>query len=64
MTAASLDDLSDIAVARPVSLRDIVRRNSFSRCTSSMTSIAPSAVCHCRTVAGVTDTITASPSSG
>jgi len=27
MTAASLDDLSDIAVARPVSLRDIVRRN-------------------------------------
>jgi peptide/nickel transport system permease protein len=27
MTAASLDDVSDIAVARPVSLRDIVRRN-------------------------------------
>jgi peptide/nickel transport system permease protein len=27
MTAASLDDLSDIAVARPVRLRDIVRRN-------------------------------------
>jgi peptide/nickel transport system permease protein len=27
MTAASLDDVSDIAVARPVSLREIVRRN-------------------------------------